>query len=194
MGRAQWEGTTALAAEHAHSYGLGPRHRTVALAGGDLYARVLERGMFPGFKYRWCTSDLKRGPIRKFEIELVNTVRAAGVNDRPVRVLRVMGHRAQEGRDRSKLAPFVHEPGRTCQCGSCTAARTSADPPRGSQSNSRRHTDTWLPIHHWRVEDVWKRIETAGTRVHRAYSLGMTRTVDRTNGQHAAVDGAERGR
>ncbi|MGY1969655.1 phosphoadenosine phosphosulfate reductase domain-containing protein [Nocardia gipuzkoensis] len=175
MGRAQWPGTSALAAEHAAHYGLGDRHRTVKRERGDLYSRVLERRKFPGHKYRWCTSDFKRGPVRKWETELVGTVRESGVTDRPVRVLRVMGHRAQEGTDRGKLAPFVHDAGATCLCQACSAARETGAAPRGTQSNSRRHVDTWLPIHGWPVEQVWARLSGAGTRIHEAYTLGMSR-------------------
>ncbi|WP_280426780.1 phosphoadenosine phosphosulfate reductase family protein [Nocardia carnea] len=175
MGRAQWKGTTALAAEHARHYGLSDRHRTVRRTGGDLIARILERGMFPGPKFRWCTSDFKRGPINKLETALVTSARASGVSDRPVRVLRVMGHRAQEGTGRSKLAPFVHEASKTCLCGPCRAASAAGTAPSRGASNSRRYVDTWLPIHAWTVEDVWRRIAAADTRVHEAYGLGMSR-------------------
>jgi 3'-phosphoadenosine 5'-phosphosulfate sulfotransferase (PAPS reductase)/FAD synthetase len=43
------------------------------------------------------------------------------------------------------------------------------------QTNGRRIVHTYLPIHGWSVEEVWARIEQAGTRAHPAYSLGMPR-------------------
>ncbi|WP_157119594.1 hypothetical protein [Nocardia xishanensis] len=87
---------------------------------------------------------------------LVAESRAAGVIDRPVRVLNIMGHRAQESRERSNKPPFVHEPGRTCLCPDCHRARSQGCPPRGSVSNSRRHVDTWLPTQ--RVEHLENRV------------------------------------
>jgi len=48
-------------------------------------------------KQRWCTSDHKRGPIRKVMTRLVADLRASGDdNHRPVHLLNVMGFRAEE--------------------------------------------------------------------------------------------------
>ncbi|MFE9328697.1 hypothetical protein ACIHDR_48550 [Nocardia sp. NPDC052278] len=61
MGRADWLGTAALAREHA----LRAAHEVMARAGCDLLDRVAERGKWPDRGRRWCTSDFKRGPIRR---------------------------------------------------------------------------------------------------------------------------------
>ncbi|MEU2258469.1 phosphoadenosine phosphosulfate reductase family protein [Nocardia xishanensis] len=173
MGRSDWPGTVELAREHAEHYGL--RHVLVSRTGCDLLDRVAERGKWPDRNRRWCTSDFKRGPIRRVMTALVAESRTAGVIDRPVRVLNIMGHRAQESPERRNKSPFVHEPGRTCLCPNCRKARAQGCPSKGSVSNSRRHVDTWLPIHAWTLEQVWARIAAAGTRVHPAYAAGFPR-------------------
>jgi 3'-phosphoadenosine 5'-phosphosulfate sulfotransferase (PAPS reductase)/FAD synthetase len=73
-----------------------------------------------------------------------------------VRILNVMGLRAQESPGRRLLAPFSHD---------------------DRASNSRRHVDEWLPVHGWNVTQVWDRIEQAATRPHWVYLLGMPRTL-----------------
>ncbi|WP_051047110.1 phosphoadenosine phosphosulfate reductase domain-containing protein [Nocardia asiatica] len=155
MGRADWPHTAALAREHAEHYGL--RHEVVARTGGDLLDRVAERGKWPSHRIRWCTSDFKRGPARRVITTLVAESRAAGIVDRPVRVLNIMGHRSQESVERANRPAFVHEPARTCMCPRCSTARDAGNPPTGSVSNSRRIVDTWLPIHGWDLETVWAR-------------------------------------
>ncbi|MGW4367015.1 phosphoadenosine phosphosulfate reductase domain-containing protein [Nocardia takedensis] len=179
MGRADWPGTSALAKEHAAHYGL--RHEVVARVGGDLLDRVTERGKWPSPRIRWCTSDFKRSTCRRVITSLVAESRAAGITDRPVRVLNIMGHRGDESRERANRAPSVHERCRTCLCRACSDARTAGNPPKTTVSNSRRIIDTWLPIHGWNLETVWARIAAAGTRPHIAYSTGFARYVDRTS-------------
>ncbi|WP_082393603.1 phosphoadenosine phosphosulfate reductase domain-containing protein [Nocardia arizonensis] len=173
LGRVDWPETSALAREHAEYYGL--RHEVVARTGGDLLDRVTERGKWPSHRNRWCTSDFKRSPARRVITMLVAESRAAGIVDRPIKVLHAMGHRAQESRERSRRPAFVHEPGRTCPCPSCAAARADGNPPKGGVSNSRRIVDTWLPIHAWDLATVWARIAAAGTRPHSSYRAGFGR-------------------
>ncbi|WP_174187528.1 phosphoadenosine phosphosulfate reductase family protein [Nocardia asiatica] len=155
MGRSDWPETSALAREHADHYGL--RHEVVARTGGDLLDRVTERGKWPSHRNRWCTSDFKRSPARRVITMLVAESRAAGIVDRPIRVLNIMGHRSQESAERANRPAFVHEPGRTCLCPRCAAARSAGNPPKASVSNSRRIVDTWLPIHGWDLAAVWAR-------------------------------------
>ncbi len=121
------------------------------------------------------TSDFKRSPARRVITMLVAESRAAGIVDRPIRVLNIMGHRGQESAERANRHAFVHEPGRTCLCPRCAAARSAGNPPKASVSNSRRIVDTWLPIHGWDLETVWARIASAGTRPHFSYSAGFPR-------------------
>jgi 3'-phosphoadenosine 5'-phosphosulfate sulfotransferase (PAPS reductase)/FAD synthetase len=42
-------------------------------------------------------------------------------------------------------------------------------------SNGRRRVDDWYPIHDWTLAQVWERIAAAGTRLHEAYTAGMSR-------------------
>jgi 3'-phosphoadenosine 5'-phosphosulfate sulfotransferase (PAPS reductase)/FAD synthetase len=44
-----------------------------------------------------------------------------------------------------------------------------------SATNGKRDVVRWHPILDWTVDQVWARIAAAGTRVHDAYALGMTR-------------------
>ncbi|MFI9410138.1 phosphoadenosine phosphosulfate reductase domain-containing protein [Nocardia gamkensis] len=173
MGRSDWPGTVELAREHAEHYGL--RHERVARTGCDLLDRVAERGKWPDKDRRWCTSDFKRGPIRRVITALVAESRAAGLTGRQVRVLNIMGHRAEESPQRRRALPFVHEPGATCLCAACTKARAQGRATTSGVSNTRRHVDTWLPIHGWTVQDVWARIASAATRPHPAYAAGFPR-------------------
>lgn len=158
LGDAEWDGVPELAAEHAAHYGL--RFELARRTASDghtetILERVAVRGMWPDAARRWCTSDHKRGPIRKIMTALVAELRdSATIVDRPVRILNVMGLRAAESTARARRIPY--------------AANQSA-------SNGKRHVDEWYPIHHYTVADVWARITAAGTRPHPAYAAGMSR-------------------
>ena len=161
LGEMEWPGTRELAEEHAAAYGLpfiATARRTRADGGEpqaeDLLAHIRRRGMFPDAARRYCTSDHKRGPILRVMTELVRARIADGCPP-PVRVLSVMGFRAQESRERARREPFCHD------------ARAS---------NGRRHVDVWLPLHAWSEAEVWRRVRASGLRVHRAYiDHGMPR-------------------
>lgn len=157
LGSAEWPGTQELAAEHAAHYGL-PFHVVAREKNGQvetIIERVGQRGMFPDAARRWCTSDHKRTPIRKLMTRLVADLRESGaVADRPVRLLNVLGFRAEESSSRRKRPPYEYD---------------------RSASNGRRHVDTWLPIKDFTVGHVWERIRVAGTRPHWAYAEGMSR-------------------
>jgi 3'-phosphoadenosine 5'-phosphosulfate sulfotransferase (PAPS reductase)/FAD synthetase len=167
----EWPGAPELAAEHAAHYGLrfiATGRTTTDPATGDQVPYGLTDGierkeMFPGPGTRWCTSDWKRGPIRKVMTQLCrerqDTWRVAAgkarARPRKVRVLNVMGLRAQESPDRRLMSPlFYHE---------------------DSSNESVRHVDEWLPIHQWTLQEVWADIRASGVRYHWAYDLGMPR-------------------
>lgn len=158
LGDAEWDGVPQLAAEHAAHYGL--RFELIARTAADghtetILERVAQRGMWPAAKTRWCTSDHKRGPIRTVMTKLVAELRHSGqVTGRPVRLLNIMGLRAQESAARARRAAYA---------------------PNTSASNGRRQVDDWYPIHQWSTDDVWKQIAAAGTRPHPAYAQGMSR-------------------
>lgn len=148
LGRMEWAGVRDLAHRQAERYGL--RFMVVAYKGGDLLSYVRRRGMWPSSQARWCTSDLKRGPITT---AMTSLVRQLDLN-RQARILNCMGMRAQESKSRAKKKPFTLN---------------------GRASNGRRHVDDWLPIHGWSVQQVWQRIYAAGIEVHPAYLAGMPR-------------------
>jgi 3'-phosphoadenosine 5'-phosphosulfate sulfotransferase (PAPS reductase)/FAD synthetase len=159
----EWPGTAELAAEHAACYGLRfitvCRMITDSATGEKRQQGLLEyiehRGGWPTKKNRFCTSDLKRGPIRTVMTCLVAEARAGGITGRRVRLLNVMGLRAQESPDRRLMSPFSHD--------------------AESSNKTRREVDQWLPIHAWTLEEVWADIHASGVRYHWAYDLGLPR-------------------
>jgi 3'-phosphoadenosine 5'-phosphosulfate sulfotransferase (PAPS reductase)/FAD synthetase len=150
LGRVEWPGTAELAEEHAAHYGL--RIERIARPQGDLLTHIEQRGMFPSSTARYCTSDHKRGQIRKVMTKLV----AELALPRPARILNCMGLRAQESPARAKKEILRY------------------DAPASGKGTVRQVTE-WLPILHWSTEDVWARIAQAGTRAHPAYAEGMPR-------------------
>lgn len=150
LGEMEWPGTVELAEAQARHYGL--RFWKMARPQGDLLTHIQQRGMWPSSAARYCTSDHKRGQIRKLMTELVSSPSAA--LKRPVRILNIMGMRAEESPARSKLRPFAHD---------------------AAASNGKRQVDTWLPIHEWKLPDVWRDIKASGVPYHKAYDLGMPR-------------------
>lgn len=151
LGQVEWEGTRELAEEQATHYGF--RFIAVSRPQGDLLAQVENRGMWPSSAARYCTSDHKRGQVRKVMTLLTTEVRESGITERPVRILNVMGFRAEESPARAKRIAYT---------------ATNA-------SNGKRQVDDWYPIHKWSIEMVWARIKASGVRYHGAYDLGMTR-------------------
>lgn len=155
----EWPGTRELAAEHSAHYGLPHAVvcREVTNAAGErvpqsLSEHIEARGMWPDAARRYCTSDAKRAPVYRLMTALAADRRALGAGQ--VRILTVMGLRAQESPARALLPGFTHDE---------------------RASNSRRWVDTWLPVHLWPVEQVWALIAKAGTRPHPVYAAGLPR-------------------
>lgn len=157
LGESEWPGTVQLAADHAARYELpftvaARRHPNGTVE--TILERVATRGRWPDAKRRWCTSDHKRGPIRKEMTRIVTHLRESGkVLRRPVRLLNIMGLRAEESAARARRPPL------------------SLD---ATASNGRREVYNWHPIHNWTTTQVWRRIEQADLEVHPAYA-DMTR-------------------
>jgi 3'-phosphoadenosine 5'-phosphosulfate sulfotransferase (PAPS reductase)/FAD synthetase len=157
----EWPGTAELAREHAAHYGIRFELVRREVTGPDgtrrpqgLIEHIAARGMWPDAARRYCTSDAKRAPVYRLMTRLAAEQRDLGVTDRPVRMLNVLGLRAQESRRRALLAPFSHDL---------------------RASNGLRHVDQWLPIHGWDIAQVWEQIAAAGTRPHPVYAQGMPR-------------------
>ena len=163
LGRVEWKGTRELAERQAAHYGL--RFETVRRPQGDLLVQVEQRHAariasgkapappWPSPVNRWCTSDQKRGQVRRLMTSLATEWRGRR-RKHPCRILNCMGMRADESVKRKRMAPFAHDV---------------------KASNGRRHVDTWLPIHAWTVPQVWDRIRASGVPHHPAYDLGMGR-------------------
>ncbi len=157
LGRVEWPGTKELAVEQAAAYGVDchvVRKVDTAAAPADLLDRIRHRGKFPDAGRRFCTSDHKRQPIRKFYTAMAKAWADANPDaGRACRVLSCQGMRAQESPARAK--------------------REVVRP--GVVSTGRQVVDEWLPIHGWTETEVWASIEASGVRHHWAYDEGMPR-------------------
>ncbi len=148
LGDMEWPGCPQLAGKQSEHYGL--RFEVVKRNGGDLLEYARRRGKWPSPKQRWCTSDFKRGPIRRVMTMLTTEL----YTGQRVRILNCMGMRAQESPARAKLQPLALD------------ARAS---------NGKREVWNWLPIHPWPVEEVWSDIRKSEVPHHEAYDHGMPR-------------------
>jgi 3'-phosphoadenosine 5'-phosphosulfate sulfotransferase (PAPS reductase)/FAD synthetase len=176
LGRSEWPGTLELARDHAAAYGLRfevVHRRTRTGERQTLLERIEARGMFPDRQNRYCTSEFKTGPGSTLFTRLAAESRAAGIVDRPVRLLSILGMRAEESPERAKMLPFRHDGGPTCVCDACQAV-PELERPKG-RSNTRKHIDIWLPIHSWNSAQVFERCGRAPTLLHPAYALGFPR-------------------
>lgn len=155
----EWEGVAELAERQAAIYGVrfiivrgtdAPGKKN----GKDLLDYIEAHGKWPDRKNRFCTSDWKRTPAQTVWTRLANEVIGHPTRrpESPVRILNVMGMRAQESPERAKMADFGV-----------------------ALSNSRKHVDDWLAIHHWSTDEVWAHIEREGLEMHPAYAAGMGR-------------------
>ncbi len=152
LGRAEWQGTRALAFEQAKHYGF--RFEVVTRPQGDLLDHVRERGMWMGPATRFCTSEHKRAQALKVFTALGKE--SGKVDGQAPRILNCMGFRAQESSARSARAVVaVNE--------------------KGTGQGQAKEVIDWLPIHKWTEAEVWARIDASGVAHHPAYDLGMPR-------------------
>lgn len=105
------------------------------------------KGRGPSPAQRWCTSDLKRGPIEKV-IRQVMKERGATV------AINAMGMRAGESCDRAKLVPFQ------------VNKRLSV---------AGRQVFDFLAVHELTTAEVFAMIAAAGQQPHPMYAKGMSR-------------------
>lgn len=150
LGEMEWPGTVELAQQQADHYKF--RFWKMARQQGDLLSQIEARGMWPSSTCRFCTSDHKRAQIMKLFTELVSN---QFDGSKKIRILNVMGMRAQESPARSKLKPLSFN--------------------AMASNKTKRHVDNWLPIHDWKIDDVWGDIKASGVPYHKAYDLGMPR-------------------
>jgi DNA sulfur modification protein DndC len=148
LGKVEWRG----ALDHIRATTAGePLH--VCKARRDLLKVVEERGMFPSPANRWCTSDLKRGPIEKVIRHLTYARKAAGHPAWHL-VVNCEGLRGEESTKRKKMQPFAFDE---------------------DNSKAGREWYQWLPVHALTEQQVFARIAAAGQQPHVVYRLGMKR-------------------
>lgn len=138
----EWEGTI----DHIEAT-IGNSELQIVQAKKTFFEMVDHRQMWPSPNNRQCTSDLKRGPIKKGTIGICNE-RGFDL------VINCMGMRAQESAKRAKKPTF---------------SRVE------SNCNGKRDWYEWLPIHHWTEGQVFGFISLKKQNPHWIYSTGMTR-------------------
>lgn len=168
LGIADWEGVPALARKQAEQLGirfeLVTRIGLVGTKDGKTYKRGETFGAIPDFaehrRYwpalrgpRWCTGHFKAEPIKKLFTALAKEWRErTGIKGRACRILDCQGLRAEESNPRAKIPQF-----------------------RELLRTKNQWVETWLPIHGWKVAEVWAEIKAAGLPHHWAYDIGMPR-------------------
>jgi 3'-phosphoadenosine 5'-phosphosulfate sulfotransferase (PAPS reductase)/FAD synthetase len=171
LGRVVWPQTREIAEAQAGM--LGMRFEVVRREQGDLLDYVLDKHKrrvtegktgtqtlsWPSASARWCTSDLKTGPVTTLMTRLVNETRLHRPSRR-VRVLNCLGIRAEESPDHAKKTAFGPDP--------ATWSSTRGD--SGSRKpHSKREVDRWLPVFTWTRTQVWEEIRRSGLPWHWAY-------------------------
>lgn len=132
LGRAEWAGTRELAREQAERYGL--RFFVVTATGPDLLERVRAAGDVAEPPAALVHLGPEARALRRLMTQLVREHRDR-FGEHPVRLLNVMGMRAQESPARAKRDALRVDP---------------------SASNGRREVSDFLPLHEWSVEEVWE--------------------------------------
>lgn len=150
LGRSEWPGTTELAERQCVAAGIS-LHVVRRTDGADLLDLVERRGMWPSAAARYCTSDLKRAPIRKLMTALAREHRSTLAEARPCRILNCMGLRAAESSARSKRQSIEHD--------------------ASASTKTTRTVTNWHPILHWSDAEVWSHIHTHQLEYHPAYDL-----------------------
>lgn len=143
----EWEGTIEKVYESSRAVGISDENIFVTRARKTFFEMVRHRGFWPAPKYRQCTSDLKRNPIEK-------AVRGI-LKDRGLSlVVNCMGLRAEESSSRAKQVALKLNAG---------------------NSKAGREWYDWLPIHSYKIGEVFETIARAGQTPHWAYAAGMSR-------------------
>jgi 3'-phosphoadenosine 5'-phosphosulfate sulfotransferase (PAPS reductase)/FAD synthetase len=149
--RVEWQQTPDYVQNLAQHKGV-PLH-VVRWTHGDLIDRIWQRyykdpsrPCWPSAQIRYCTADLKRGPISR---ELRRLFPSGNV-------ICAMGLRAQESQTRARRPTF--------------SLRTDSSAP-----TKGRFVYDWLPIHDWMETNVWDCIHQHGDVYHEAYKYGNHR-------------------
>ena len=125
-----------------------------------------ERGQAPSPQQRWCTSDLKRGPIEKVIRRYIKEKGLSGL------VLSCEGIRGDEGEERRR-GMRKEEFKQAEKRGETPEAVTFQFDKRNSKAG--REWSKWWPIFDMNTEEVFATIADAGQEAHWAYNKGMER-------------------
>lgn len=150
----EWPGVLELVQKQCEHFGIPLE---LVEAGGrwpSWYDYSAHRKEWPGFGTRFCTRGWKSTPIDKLVTQIKKLYQKV-TGKKQIRVLQVMGMRADESSERAKrYSVYQHEEHRT---------------------NSERWTDLWLPLYDWTAPQVWKFIRAHKLPYHHVYDLGMER-------------------
>lgn len=167
LGRAEWPQTSDFV--HSLCERVGVPLRVVQRPKGDLVARFEERieatresgaPFWPSAASRYCTSDLKRGPI---DTEL----RGARL------IISAEGVRADESRARANKPVVEVRKGITAGSQDAACDLRSMEPEAAllARETGQRVALNWRPLLHWNEEDVWRACGTSGTDLRRRQML-----------------------
>lgn len=169
LGECEWENTAEHAKKSADAYGIPFLVCHAVNKDGDrknLLDYADSRGAFPSKSQRYCTSDWKRGPIRR----AINAYREQIDHQSPY-VINCMGMRAEESVERAKLEVLEYVKDASCptrEWPEVASAETRA---------RRRIFFDWHPIHHYTEDQVFATITAAGQEPHWAYTVAGARRL-----------------
>ena len=151
LGHIEWPGALEKAKEQAEMLGVpfivARAKRNLLEIVRDRYEKRPDVPSWPSSSARYCTSDLKRGPIER---EVRRYAKANGYKI----VVSCMGLRAEESPARKKRPVWSQN---------------------NRQTNSKREWFEYLPVHELSTEGVFATIERAGLTPHWAYAEGNER-------------------
>ncbi len=171
LGRAEWPETAAFVERMCRADRVPLT--VVRRNGGDLVERIERRlqtvstipgetrpakPFWPSAAQRYCTSDLKRGPIQMH----LRSLGKEGV------IVSAMGLRADESRGRAA------KPGVSVDAALTSKALRDFDPATALQAQREdggRLVLNWLPIHDWATDDVWEMMLTDAEDLERRRAL-----------------------
>ncbi len=162
LGRVEWEGTLEQARYHAANAGapfvvVSSKEDFLQKVHGR-FARRPDAPSWPDPVNRWCTADLKRGPIQKGVL--------AYANERGFRIIvDAAGIRAQESSARARQPVWSLEESKSL------LVRQS----RGKLVPASRLWVKYAPVHALTRTEVFAVIAAAGQRPHAAYVMGNER-------------------
>lgn len=163
----EWQGTE----DHVRRYSEGLEVRTARAVTREGAPKTLlgyweQRGQSPSPTQRWCTSDLKRGPLEKVIRQYIKEKGLSGL------VLNCMGIRAAEGQERScGMDKKAYK--EATKRGEEPTAKTFGFSDRNSKAG--REWYDWYPIFELETDEVFATIAAAGETRHWIYERGLER-------------------